>query len=121
VHHALRLAAAVQPFIPREALHLEVLIIGVGTTAACPAVWASPGGSTNASETSQTPNPLPALIRHQKAAPYRTYYDKRSRIPGDCSWTADHGSWVVTLHSSEEHEFYGKTLEAALTSCLVRR
>jgi hypothetical protein len=64
---------------------------------------------------------MPALIRHQKAAPYRTYYDVKSRIPGDCSWTADHGSWVVTLHSSEEHEFYGKTLEAALTSCLVRR
>jgi len=38
---------------------------------------------------------------------------------GYCSWTVDHASWVVTLHSPEEHDFYGKTLEEALAWCLV--
>ena len=33
---------------------------------------------------------------------------------GYCSWTVDHASWVVTLHSPEEHEFSGRTLEEAL-------
>jgi predicted RNase H-like HicB family nuclease len=31
----------------------------------------------------------------------------------------DHASWVVTLHSPEEHDFYGKTLEDALARWLV--
>ena len=34
---------------------------------------------------------------------------------GSCSWDIDHASWVVTLHSPEEHDFYGTTLEEALT------
>jgi hypothetical protein len=38
---------------------------------------------------------------------------------GYCSWTVDHVSWVVTLHSPEEEVFYGKTLEEALAWCLV--
>jgi hypothetical protein len=38
---------------------------------------------------------------------------------GYCSWTVDHASWVVTLHSPEEHDFYGRTLEEALAWCLV--
>jgi hypothetical protein len=33
---------------------------------------------------------------------------------GYYSWTVDHASWVVTLHSPEEQDFYGKTLEEAL-------
>jgi hypothetical protein len=38
---------------------------------------------------------------------------------GSCSWTVDHAGWVVTLHSPEEQDFYGKTLEEALAWCLV--
>ena len=38
---------------------------------------------------------------------------------GYCSWTVDHASWVVALHSPEEQDFYGKTLEEALAWCLV--
>jgi hypothetical protein len=38
---------------------------------------------------------------------------------GYCSWTVDHASWVVTLHSHEEQDFYGKTLAEALAWCLV--
>ena len=38
---------------------------------------------------------------------------------GSCSRTVDHPSWVVTLHSPEEQDFYGKTLEEALAWCLV--
>jgi hypothetical protein len=38
---------------------------------------------------------------------------------GSCSWDVDHTSWVVTLHPPEEHDFFGKTLEEALTWCLV--
>jgi hypothetical protein len=38
---------------------------------------------------------------------------------GYCSWTVDHAGWVVTLHSPEEHDFYGKTLEEGLAWCLV--
>ena len=38
---------------------------------------------------------------------------------GSCSWTVDHAGGVVTLHSPEEHDFYGKTLEEALAWCLV--
>ena len=37
---------------------------------------------------------------------------------GYCSWTVDHAGWVVTLHSHEEQDFHGKTLEA-LAWCLV--
>ena len=33
---------------------------------------------------------------------------------GYCSWDVDHASWVVTLHSPDEHDFYGKTLEEGL-------
>jgi len=34
-----------------------------------------------------------------------------------CSWPVDHAgcTWVVTLHSSEEQDFSGKTLEEALS------
>jgi hypothetical protein len=38
---------------------------------------------------------------------------------GSCWWDVDHVGWVVTLHSPEEHDFYGKTLEEALAWCLV--
>ncbi len=38
---------------------------------------------------------------------------------GHCSWTVDHAGWVVTLHSPEEQDFSGKTLEEALAWCLV--
>ncbi len=38
---------------------------------------------------------------------------------GYCSWDVDHASWVVTLHSPEERDFYGKTPEEALAWCLV--
>jgi hypothetical protein len=37
---------------------------------------------------------------------------------GYCSWDIDHASWVVTLHSPQDHDFPGKTLEA-LAWCLV--
>jgi hypothetical protein len=33
---------------------------------------------------------------------------------GSCSWTVDHAGWVVTLHSTEEQDFYGKTLAPEL-------
>jgi len=35
------------------------------------------------------------------------------------SWEIDHASRVVTLHSPEEQDFYGKTLEEALAWCRV--
>jgi hypothetical protein len=38
---------------------------------------------------------------------------------GYCWWDVDDAGWVVTLHSREEHDFYGKTLEEALAWCLV--
>ena len=38
---------------------------------------------------------------------------------GSCSWDVDHASWVVTLHSSEEQDFYDRTLEKVLAWCLV--
>jgi hypothetical protein len=38
---------------------------------------------------------------------------------GCCSWDIDHASWVVTLHSPEEQDINGKTLEDALAWCLV--
>ena len=38
---------------------------------------------------------------------------------GYCSWDVDHAGWVVTLHSPEEQDFYGKTLEEDLAWCLV--
>ena len=40
---------------------------------------------------------------------------------GSCSWDVDHASWVVTLHSPEEQDFCGKTLEEALAWRLVWR
>ena len=38
---------------------------------------------------------------------------------GSCSWDVDHAGWVVTLHSPEEQDFYGRTLAEALAWCLV--
>ena len=38
---------------------------------------------------------------------------------GYCSRLVDRAGWVVTLHSPEEQDFYGKTLEEALAWCLV--
>src|SRR5688500_12582860 len=38
---------------------------------------------------------------------------------GYCSWTVDQLSWVVTLHSPEEQDFYGKILTEALSRLLV--
>ena len=38
---------------------------------------------------------------------------------GSCSWDVDHAGWVVTLHSPEEQDFYGRTLEEALAWSLV--
>jgi hypothetical protein len=34
-------------------------------------------------------------------------------------WTSDQGGWVVPLHSPEEQDVYGKTLEEALAWSLV--
>ena len=36
-----------------------------------------------------------------------------------CSRDVDHAGWVVTLHSPEEQDFYGRSLEEALAWCLV--
>ncbi len=36
-----------------------------------------------------------------------------------CSSTVDHAGWVVTLHSPDEQDVSGKTLEEALAWCLV--
>src|SRR5687768_12979480 len=33
---------------------------------------------------------------------------------GYCWWDVDHAGWVVTLHSPDEQDFYGPTLEEAL-------
>jgi hypothetical protein len=40
---------------------------------------------------------------------------------GSCSWDVDHASctWVVTLHSPEEQDCCGRTLEEALAWGLV--
>ena len=38
---------------------------------------------------------------------------------GSCSWDVDHAGWVVTLHSPDEQDFYGRTLEEGLAWCLV--
>ena len=38
---------------------------------------------------------------------------------GYCSWDVDHAGWVVTLHTPEEQDFYGRTLEEGLAWCLV--
>ena len=38
---------------------------------------------------------------------------------GSCSWDVDHAGWVVTLHSPEEQDVSGKTLEEALAWSLV--
>jgi hypothetical protein len=38
---------------------------------------------------------------------------------GSCSWTVGHAGWVVMLHSPEELDFSGTTLEEALAKCLV--
>lgn len=38
---------------------------------------------------------------------------------GYCSWDVDHAGWVVALHSPEEHDFSGRTLEEALAWTLV--
>jgi hypothetical protein len=38
---------------------------------------------------------------------------------GYCSWDVDHASWVVTLHSPEEQDFYERTLKEALAWGLV--
>jgi hypothetical protein len=59
------------------------------------------------------------LIPRSKAAPYDALYPANATRRGSCSWDVDHASWVVTLHSPEEQDVYGKTLEAALAWCLV--
>ena len=38
---------------------------------------------------------------------------------GSCSWDVDHAGSVVTLHSPNEQDFYGRTLEEGLAWCLV--
>ncbi len=38
---------------------------------------------------------------------------------GSCSWDVDDTGWVVMVHSPEEHDFSGKTLEEALAWCLA--
>jgi hypothetical protein len=38
---------------------------------------------------------------------------------GSFCWTVDHAGWVVTLHSLEEQDFSGRTLEEALAWWLV--
>jgi hypothetical protein len=55
----------------------------------------------------------------QVSTPGRTPGSAITIRRGYCSWTVDHAGWVVRLHSPEEHDFYGKTLEEALAWCLV--
>ena len=62
---------------------------------------------------------MPEPIRREKAAPCRMPCADRSPRRGYCSWTVDHESSVVTLHSPEAQDFYGKTLEEAQAWCLV--
>jgi len=38
---------------------------------------------------------------------------------GYCSWDVGHAGWLVTLHSPDDQDFYGMTLEEALTWCRV--
>ena len=38
---------------------------------------------------------------------------------GSCSWDVDHAGWVVMLHSPEDQDFSGRTLEEGLAWCLV--
>ena len=38
---------------------------------------------------------------------------------GSCSWDVDQAGWVVRLHSPDEQDSYGTTLEDALAWCLV--
>ena len=38
---------------------------------------------------------------------------------GYCSWNVDHAGWVVTLHSPDEQDFYGQTLEEGRAWCLM--
>jgi len=38
---------------------------------------------------------------------------------GSCFWDVNHASWVVSLHSPDEQDFSGKSLEEALAWCLV--
>jgi hypothetical protein len=38
---------------------------------------------------------------------------------GPRSWGVDHARWLVTLHSPEEEDFDGRTLEEGLAWCLV--
>ncbi len=38
---------------------------------------------------------------------------------GSCPWDVDQAGCVVTLHSPDEQDFSGKTLEEALAWCLV--
>ena len=38
---------------------------------------------------------------------------------GSCSWDVDHAGWVVTLHTPDEQDFSGRTLEEGLAWCLV--
>jgi hypothetical protein len=38
---------------------------------------------------------------------------------GSCSWTVNHAGWVVPLHSSKQHGFYGRRRGEALVWCLV--
>ena len=46
----------------------------------------------------------------------------RSAIATRCgsrSWDVDHAGWVVTLHSADDQDFYGRTPEEGLAWCLV--
>jgi hypothetical protein len=38
---------------------------------------------------------------------------------GSCWWDVDHASWLVTLHSPGEQDFYSETQEEAPAYCLV--
>src|SRR5215218_10547654 len=61
------------------------------------------------------PRLSPAVGRALQNALRRAIATRR----GYRSWDVDHAGWVVTLHSPDEQEFYGKTLEEALAWCLV--
>jgi hypothetical protein len=57
----------------------------------------------------------PYLCRAEPDAFHRAIAERR----GSCLWDIDHASWVVTLHSPEEQNVSGQTLEEALAWCLA--
>jgi hypothetical protein len=64
--------------------------------------------------------PKPALIAHLESGTLEDALCQASATRrGYCSGIVDYASWVVTLHSPEEQDSYGKTLEEGLAWCLM--